>query len=91
MLQGYLYSASALNLVRAFTKGGFADLTQVHRWNQDFVASSPQGRRYEQLAVQLPSVVIGVLVGLLVSSFLIVVELLRPGRAAFAGRAASSA
>src|SRR6266446_8471419 len=53
MLQGYLYSASALNLVRAFTKGGFADLTQVHRWNQDFVASSPQGRRYEQTASEI--------------------------------------
>jgi 3-deoxy-7-phosphoheptulonate synthase len=53
MLQGYLYSASALNLVRAFTKGGFADLTQVHRWNQDFVASSPQGQRYEQLASEI--------------------------------------
>jgi 3-deoxy-7-phosphoheptulonate synthase len=53
MLQGYLYSASALNLVRAFTKGGFADLTQVHRWNQDFVASSPQGRRYEALASEI--------------------------------------
>ena len=36
--------AATLNLVRAFTKGGFADLTQVHAWNQDFVASSPQGR-----------------------------------------------
>jgi 3-deoxy-7-phosphoheptulonate synthase len=53
MLEGYLYSAAALNLVRAFTKGGFADLTQVHRWNQDFVASSPQGRRYEQLASEI--------------------------------------
>jgi 3-deoxy-7-phosphoheptulonate synthase len=53
MLQGYYYSAAALNLVRAFTKGGFADLTQVHRWNQDFVASSPQGRRYEQLASEI--------------------------------------
>src|SRR5438552_5874384 len=53
MLTGYLYSASALTLVRAFTKGGFADLTQVHRWNQDFVASSPQGRRYERLASEI--------------------------------------
>jgi 3-deoxy-7-phosphoheptulonate synthase len=53
MLQGYLYSTAALNLVRAFTKGGFADLTQVHRWNQDFVASSPQGRRYEALASEI--------------------------------------
>jgi 3-deoxy-7-phosphoheptulonate synthase len=53
MLRGYHFSAAALNLVRAFTKGGFADLTQVHAWNQDFVASSPQGRRYEQLATEI--------------------------------------
>ena len=39
--------------MRAFTKGGFADLTQVHAWNQDFVATSPQGQRYEQLASEI--------------------------------------
>src|SRR6266480_1832762 len=53
MLQGYHQSAATLNLVRAFTKGGFADLNQVHMWNQEFVASSPQGRRYEQLASEI--------------------------------------
>ncbi len=53
MLEGYFHAASTLNLVRAFTKGGFADLTQVHAWNQDFVASSPQGRRYETLASEV--------------------------------------
>src|SRR5215471_8440046 len=53
MLQGFHYSAAALNLVRAFTKGGFADLTQVHAWNQDFVAASPQGERYEALASEI--------------------------------------
>jgi 3-deoxy-7-phosphoheptulonate synthase len=53
MLQGYHQSAATLNLVRAFTKGGFADLKQVHMWNQEFVASSPQGRRYEQLASEI--------------------------------------
>src|SRR5919198_5556778 len=53
MLQGYHQSAATLNLVRAFTKGGFADLAQVHMWNQEFVASSPQGRRYEQLASEI--------------------------------------
>jgi 3-deoxy-7-phosphoheptulonate synthase len=53
MLEGYHQSAATLNLVRAFTKGGFADLTQVHMWNQEFVASSPQGRRYEQLASEI--------------------------------------
>ncbi|MCB0964246.1 MAG: 3-deoxy-7-phosphoheptulonate synthase, partial [Acidimicrobiales bacterium] len=40
-------------LLRAFTKGGYADLRQVHRWNQDFVASSAEGRRYERLADEI--------------------------------------
>src|SRR4051794_15003816 len=53
MLQGYYYSAAALNLVRGFTKGGFADLTQVHAWNQDFVTSSPEGQRYELTASEI--------------------------------------
>ena len=50
MLQAYNQSAARLNLLRAFTKGGFADLTQVHFWNQEFVAGSPEGRRYEGTA-----------------------------------------
>src|SRR3954452_3881094 len=53
MLQGYYQSAATLNLLRAFTKGGFADLTQVHLWNQEFVASSPEGRRYETIATEI--------------------------------------
>jgi 3-deoxy-7-phosphoheptulonate synthase len=53
MLQGYHQAASTLNLLRAFTKGGFADLGQVHVWTQEFVANSPQGRRYEQLATEI--------------------------------------
>jgi 3-deoxy-7-phosphoheptulonate synthase len=53
MERGYHQSASTLNLLRAFTKGGFADLTQVHLWNQEFVASSAQGRRYEVLASEI--------------------------------------
>jgi 3-deoxy-7-phosphoheptulonate synthase len=53
MLQGFHYSAAALNLVRAFTKGGFADLKQVHAWNQDFAASSPEGQEYERLASEI--------------------------------------
>ncbi|MGZ4292097.1 MAG: class II 3-deoxy-7-phosphoheptulonate synthase [Gaiellaceae bacterium] len=53
MLEGYNQSASTLNLLRAFTKGGYADLTQVHLWNKDFVASSPEGRRYERLAMDI--------------------------------------
>ena len=52
-MQAYHQSASTLNLLRAFTKGGFADLSRVHAWNQDFVASSPEGRRYERLAGEI--------------------------------------
>jgi 3-deoxy-7-phosphoheptulonate synthase len=53
MVQAYHQSAATLNLLRAFTKGGFADLTQVHMWNQEFVASSPEGRRYEVIASEI--------------------------------------
>ncbi|MET7638839.1 class II 3-deoxy-7-phosphoheptulonate synthase [Streptomyces sp. NPDC005438] len=49
----YQASASTLNLVRAFTTGGYADLRQVHAWNQDFVKSSPSGQRYEALAREI--------------------------------------
>ena len=53
LLAAYHQSASTLNLLRAFTKGGFADLARVHAWNQEFVASSREGRRYEQLADEI--------------------------------------
>jgi 3-deoxy-7-phosphoheptulonate synthase len=53
MVEGYNQSAQTLNLLRAFTKGGYAELTQVHAWNQEFVASSPEGRRYERLADEI--------------------------------------
>jgi len=53
LLRGYNQSASTLNLLRAFTKGGFADLTRVHMWNQEFVASSPEGQRYERIAAEI--------------------------------------
>ena len=53
LVQAYHQSASTLNLVRAFTKGGFADLTRVHSWMQEFVTSSAEGRRYEQLASEI--------------------------------------
>ena len=47
MLQGYHTSASTLNLIRAFTKGGFADLRAVHQWNRGFT-SNPAHERYEK-------------------------------------------
>ena len=49
MLRAYNQSAITLNLLRAFTQGGFADLTRVQQWNQAFVAASPQGERYRDL------------------------------------------
>ena len=53
LVQAYNQSASTLNLLRAFTKGGFADLSRVHSWTQEFVAASPAGRRYEKLASEI--------------------------------------
>ncbi len=50
LLRAYHCSAATLNLCRAFATGGYADLHQVHAWNQDFVGQSPSGQRYEQLA-----------------------------------------
>jgi 3-deoxy-7-phosphoheptulonate synthase len=53
MVQAYHQAAATLNLLRAFTKGGFADLNRVHLWNQEFVATSPQGQRYERIASEI--------------------------------------
>ncbi len=53
MRRMYESSAMTLNLVRALTTGGFADLRQVHAWNQGFVADSRAGERYEQLADEI--------------------------------------
>lgn len=53
LLHAYHSAASTLNLCRAFTSGGYADLHEVHRWNQDFVAESPAGQRYERLAGEI--------------------------------------
>ncbi len=49
----YNASAATLNLVRAFTTGGYADLRQVHTWNTDFVRDSVVGQRYEKLANEI--------------------------------------
>jgi 3-deoxy-7-phosphoheptulonate synthase len=53
LISAYNQSTSTLNLLRAFTKGGFADLGKVHVWNQQFVASSAEGRRYEAIAAEI--------------------------------------
>ena len=50
LLMAYNRAAATLNLVRAFTRGGFADLSRVQQWNQEFVADSPIGEKYATLA-----------------------------------------
>lgn len=53
MLKGYNMAASTLNLLRAFTRGGYAALHRVQAWNQEFVVQSPMGRSYDRLAKQI--------------------------------------
>ncbi len=50
LVEAYNTSAATLNLLRAFTRGGYADLRQIHTWNEEFVASSPAGQRYDRVA-----------------------------------------
>jgi 3-deoxy-7-phosphoheptulonate synthase len=50
LIRAYHQSAATLNLLRAFTKGGLADLHQVHQWNLEFVKGSPLGNQYQNLA-----------------------------------------
>jgi 3-deoxy-7-phosphoheptulonate synthase len=52
LLQAYNTSASTLNLIRAFTQGGFADLRSVHEWNSGFT-NNPANARYESLAKEI--------------------------------------
>jgi len=52
LIQGYHTAASTLNLIRAFTQGGFADLREVHSWNKGF-AANPANQRYEGLAREI--------------------------------------
>ena len=53
LLQAYYQSAATLNLLRAFARGGLADLTKVHTWNLDFVKDKALGRKYEELAEKI--------------------------------------
>jgi 3-deoxy-7-phosphoheptulonate synthase len=49
-IQAYAQAAATLNLLRAFTSGGYAALTRVHDWYLDFIGRSPQGERYRDTA-----------------------------------------
>jgi 3-deoxy-7-phosphoheptulonate synthase len=53
LLAAYHQSVATLNLLRAFTTGGFAALSRVHAWNQEFVANSLEGKRYEVVADEI--------------------------------------
>ncbi len=50
LVEAYHRASATLNLTRAFTQGGYADLRQVHAWNQDFVRETSAGERYERMA-----------------------------------------
>ncbi len=50
MIRAYNQSASTLNLLRAFARGGLADLNKVHQWNLEFIKDNPLGKRYDELS-----------------------------------------
>ena len=53
MIRAYANAGAAMNLLRALTAAGMADLTKVHEWNKDFVSNSAAGERYEALATEI--------------------------------------
>ncbi|WP_051941468.1 class II 3-deoxy-7-phosphoheptulonate synthase [Phaeacidiphilus oryzae] len=53
LLRAYQSSAATLNLIRAYTEGGYTDLRRLDAWNRDFVRDSPAGRRYRRLAREI--------------------------------------
>ena len=50
MVQGYFQAAATMNLTRAFTRGGYAALSRVNAWNNEFVTTTPMGQTYARLA-----------------------------------------
>jgi len=53
LLKAYNQSAATLNLLRAFARGGMADLNKVHQWNLDYMVNHPLGAKYEELATKI--------------------------------------
>ena len=53
MIRAYYQSAATMNLLRAFSRGGLADLNQVHQWNLDFIKTHPIGQKYEEISCQI--------------------------------------
>ncbi|MDD3591048.1 MAG: 3-deoxy-7-phosphoheptulonate synthase class II [Sulfurovum sp.] len=55
MIRAYNQSAATLNLLRAFSRGGMADLKKVHQWNLDFIKDNPLGQKYNELSNKIDS------------------------------------
>ena len=55
MIKAYNQSAATLNLLRAFSRGGLADLSKVHQWNLDFIKDNPLGQKYDELSDKIDS------------------------------------
>ncbi|UFH59700.1 class II 3-deoxy-7-phosphoheptulonate synthase [Sulfurovum mangrovi] len=55
MIKAYNQSAATLNLLRAFSRGGMADLNKVHQWNLDFIKDNPLGQKYDELSTKIDS------------------------------------
>ncbi len=53
LVKGYYLAAATMNILRAFTRGGYGALSRVHAWNNEFVKRSPMGQSYERLAKQI--------------------------------------
>lgn len=53
LIRAYNQSAATMNLLRAFSRGGLADLNEVHRWNLDFIKGFPLGKKYEELSEKI--------------------------------------
>ncbi len=53
MIKAYYQSAATLNLLRAFSQGGYADLSRVHEWTLEFVHKQPPALRFQELADRL--------------------------------------
>lgn len=57
MIRAYNQASATQNLLRAFSRGGFADLNKVHKWNLNFIKDNTLGKRYEELSAKIDKAV----------------------------------
>ncbi len=57
MIRAYNQASATQNLLRAFSRGGFADLNKVHKWNLNFIKDNTLGKRYEELSEKIDKAV----------------------------------